>query len=296
MTFSLSSAILTEVAWRAFSIVRDCEIRFMPDGTIQSLGRAPYASWRLENGALDLFDADGTWSSHLYQPRDISGTYLIRGHHIVDERPGNTLCLERRYNTDTKFISNSTNLLLKDSIARYGWTIGNHTYGRPEILEPDCAGLTIGRFTSMPNTLTLCLGNHLTRAITTYPFASLRHYWDTAPVQADHTTHGNIAIGSDVWFGDGSMVMSGVTIGHGAVIAARCVVTRDVPPYAIVTGTPGQVNRYRFDVTVRERLLNIAWWDWPEDKLAEAIPLMMSEKIDDFLNRYDPAEASIPSL
>ena len=81
-----------------------------------------------------------------------------------------------------------------------------------------------------------------------------------------------MTIGHDVWLGSGAIVLSGVTIGHGAVVAAHAVVTRDVPPYAIVGGNPAKVIRYRFDEETVAALLEAPWWDLPRDKIATPHP------------------------
>lgn len=81
-------------------------------------------------------------------------------------------------------------------------------------------------------------------------------------------SRGDTAIGSDVWIGSGAWIMPGVTIAAGAIVAARSVVTRDVPPYAIVAGNPAREVRRRFDETIVDRLLAIAWWDWPVAQIA----------------------------
>jgi virginiamycin A acetyltransferase len=82
-------------------------------------------------------------------------------------------------------------------------------------------------------------------------------------------SRGDTVVGHDVWFGYRALVMPGVTIGHGAVIAAGSVVTNDVPPYAIVGGNPGRVVRRRYDDAEVELLLGAAWWDWPVEAVTE---------------------------
>ena len=86
-------------------------------------------------------------------------------------------------------------------------------------------------------------------------------------------------IGNDVWIGYEAVVMAGVHIGDGAVVAARAVVTRDVPPYAIVGGVPARIIRMRFDERTIARLLETAWWDWPADRIRRAIPRLADRSL-----------------
>ena len=97
---------------------------------------------------------------------------------------------------------------------------------------------------------------------------------------------GNIDIGNDVWIGAKSTIMSGVKIGDGAVIGARTMVTKDVPPYSIVVGNPGRIIKYRFNEDQVQKLLKIKWWDWTEDRIKTEATDMWSDKIDEFIERH----------
>jgi acetyltransferase-like isoleucine patch superfamily enzyme len=97
---------------------------------------------------------------------------------------------------------------------------------------------------------------------------------------------GDIVIENDVWIGAKATIMSGVKISNGAIVAANSVVTKDVPPYAIVAGNPGKVVKYRFNDKQIERLLSISWWDWSEEKIRENAMLMWSDNIDNFINKF----------
>jgi virginiamycin A acetyltransferase len=97
-------------------------------------------------------------------------------------------------------------------------------------------------------------------------------------------------VGNDVWFGYGVMVMPGVRIGHGAVIASGSVVVSDVPDYAVVGGNPARLIRRRFDEADVKRLVALAWWDWPVQHITEHIPAIMSGSIDD-LEAVAPARS-----
>lgn len=92
---------------------------------------------------------------------------------------------------------------------------------------------------------------------------------------------GDIVVGNDVWIGYEAVVMAGVTIGDGAIVASRAVVTCDVPPYAIVGGVPAKVIKYRFDPATVESLLAIKWWEWPAETIRRALPLIRGGKAEE---------------
>ncbi len=96
-----------------------------------------------------------------------------------------------------------------------------------------------------------------------------------------------VSIGNDVWIGQGAIVMPGVEIGHGAVVAAGAVVTKDIAPYAIVAGVPARFLRWRFEPKLGERIMALAWWDWEHDRLAKAIADMRVLSAEEFLEKYE---------
>jgi phosphonate metabolism protein (transferase hexapeptide repeat family) len=96
-----------------------------------------------------------------------------------------------------------------------------------------------------------------------------------------------VRIGNDVWIGHGAVIMPGVNVGDGAVVGANAVVTKDVAPYEIVAGMPARRLRMRFAEEVAARLQALGWWDWPAEKLAQAIPDMQVLAIDDFLAKWE---------
>ena len=103
-----------------------------------------------------------------------------------------------------------------------------------------------------------------------------------------------VTIGHDVWIGHGAVVMPGVTIGNGAVIGANAVVTRDVPGWTIVAGVPGLELKERFPAGIAARIEKMAWWDWPREKLFEAVPDMQRLRIEEFLARWEERGSGTP--
>ena len=164
--------------------------------------------------------------------------------------------------------------------------VGEFTYGRPIVLQWDKhTRLKIGKFCSIGANVQIYLGGeHHTEWITTYPL-------DVLMGEAETPSKGNVTIGNDVWLGNNVVILSGVTIGDGAVIGNGAVVTKDVQSYEIVGGNPAKRIRWRFG-TMRDcvRVWRLNWWDWPLEKIAEEMPLLISKNVDrliDFDGRYN---------
>ena len=90
-----------------------------------------------------------------------------------------------------------------------------------------------------------------------------------------------------MWVGSYATILSGVRIGHGAVVGANAVVVRDVPPYAVVAGNPARIVKYRFDNKIVEKLLDMEWWDWPEEKILNYAHLICSRDVESIFNSED---------
>ncbi len=125
--------------------------------------------------------------------------------------------------------------------------------------------LIIGKFCMIASDVTFIMNgaNHLTDAISTYPFAIFGDGWEGAMEGREYPRKGNITIGNDVWIGYNATIMAGVTIGDGAIIATNATVVKDVPPYTIVGGNPAREIKTRFDEATIEKLLKLKWWDKP---------------------------------
>lgn len=131
--------------------------------------------------------------------------------------------------------------------------------------------LIIGDFVAIAHGVQIFMngGTHAMSGFSTFPFnifgEGWEHGFDPATWSQEHK--GDTVIGPDVWIGTEAVLMPGVTVGAGAIVSARAVVTRDVPPFAIVAGNPARVVRHRFDADTTRRLLAVAWWDWPVDRI-----------------------------
>ncbi len=131
--------------------------------------------------------------------------------------------------------------------------------------------LIIGRFCAIAEGTRFIMNgaNHAMSGFSTYPFNIFGHGWENGfdPVTWSKEVRGDTVVGSDVWIGMEAVILPGIEIGHGAIIAAKSVVTHDVPPYAIVAGNAAKVVKKRFDDITIRRLLAVAWWDWSVDKI-----------------------------
>ena len=142
--------------------------------------------------------------------------------------------------------------------------------------------LIIGKFCMIASDVTFIMNgaNHLSEAISTFPFAIFGEAWSNAMQGKEYPTKGDTTIGNDVWIGYGSTIMPGVSIGDGAIIATKSVVTKDVEPYAIVGGNPAKVIRKRFPEKEIEALLEIKWWDWSIEKITENVQHLTGDNIE----------------
>ena len=123
--------------------------------------------------------------------------------------------------------------------------------------------------------------NHAMNSLSTYPFPIFFEEWglDVKNITDAWDNKGDIIIGNDVWIGYEAVILSGITIGDGAIIGTRAVVTKDVPPYTIVGGVPAKPIRKRFDDVTIARLLELKWWDWSEERIKANLEIIQSGRM-----------------
>jgi acetyltransferase-like isoleucine patch superfamily enzyme len=174
------------------------------------------------------------------------------------------------------------------------FSMGRYSYGSPRLIKNkwDTARVRIGGFCSIaPEVSFLLGGNHRTQCVSSYPLR-IKLGLPNAADDGVGASKGDITIGNDVWIGHGAFILSGVTIGDGAVIGASAVVASDVRAYAVVAGNPARELRRRFNDAQVNALLEIAWWDWPIERIRAEAPHLTSLAIDDFIRRFRAATAA----
>lgn len=191
------------------------------------------------------------------------------------------------------------NAVIKDPQIEVGdYTIYNDFIADPLLFEKNNVlyhypilreKLIIGKFCSIAcgTKFLFNCANHSLKSLSTYTFPLFYEEWELekSNITTAWDNKGDIVIGNDVWIGYEAVIMAGVHIGDGAIIAARAVVTKDVPPYTIVGGTPAKEIRKRFDAEVIQQLLLLKWWNWSTDKIRQCLPSIMEGKINELLTR-----------
>jgi virginiamycin A acetyltransferase len=182
-------------------------------------------------------------------------------------------------------------VFLKPLVENPNIDVGDYTYydhpDDPLAFERDAVlyafgpeRLVIGRYCAIAAGVRFLMpgANHADLGPSTFPFGIFGEPWAerTMDLVLGAPSRGDTVVGHDVWLGYSALVLPGVTIGHGAVVAAGSVVARDVPPYAIVAGNPARVVRRRYDDEDVERLLRAAWWDWPVALVTEHARTIMA--------------------
>lgn len=125
--------------------------------------------------------------------------------------------------------------------------------------------------------------NHTLSSLSTYPFPLFFEEWglEKRNVAASWDNKGDIVIGNDVWIGYEAVIMAGVTIGDGAIIGARAVVTKDVPPYMVAGGIPAKPIKKRYPEETIAALSELKWWDWPEERIAQNLHAIQAGKLNE---------------
>lgn len=143
--------------------------------------------------------------------------------------------------------------------------VGKSNYYFPGkiFLKPGINEIIIGNYCAIGENLRVVASNHNYNL----PAVLVSLYLDKFGKYPGYISKGPVTIGSDIWFGDDVIVLGGVTVGDGSIIAAGSVVTKDVPPYAIIAGVPGRVVKYRFNNNIISFLLDLKWWDWSDDRI-----------------------------
>lgn len=166
--------------------------------------------------------------------------------------------------------------------------IGDFSYGIPEIYSwGENTRLIIGKFCSIASGVSIFLGgNHRVDWNSTYPFNALMPE-SFSHIKGHPCSKGDVVIGNDVWIGSDSKIMSGVTIADGCVVAANALVAKSIlKPYTIVGGVPAKIIRRRFSAIAIRRLCKMKWWDWVDEDIIAAIPLLQSNDMDGLWNYY----------
>jgi virginiamycin A acetyltransferase len=145
--------------------------------------------------------------------------------------------------------------------------------------------LIIGKFCMIASDVKFIMNgaNHLSNAISAYPFAVFGKGWEIAMDGKSYPNKGDITIGNDVWIGYNATIMAGVTIGDGAIIATNATVVKDVAPYSIVGGNPAMEIKKRFSDEKIQQLLELQWWNWDIDKITQNIQVLTSTEIDNLV-------------
>ena len=189
-------------------------------------------------------------------------------------------------------------IYLKNAITNSSITVGDYTMYNDFVNDPtnfeknnvlyhypiNHDKLFIGKFCSIACGAKFLFNsaNHTMASLSTYPFPLFFDEWELEKtnVMDAWDNKGDIVVGNDVWIGYEAVILAGVTIGDGAVIGARAVVTKDVPPYTVVGGVPAKPIKKRFNDETITELLKLKWWNWSEEKISQNIKSIQSGNIE----------------
>ncbi|MFC1672945.1 CatB-related O-acetyltransferase [Pseudomonadota bacterium] len=188
-------------------------------------------------------------------------------------------------------------VFISPHVTRANISVGDYSYydspDHPERFQDDNVlhhyehtgdRLIIGKYCALAHGVRFVMNgaNHRIDGVSTYPFPIFGEGWGQhMDLLSDLPSRGDTVVGNDAWIGMEAMLMPGVTIGDGAIIGARAVVSRDVPPYSVVAGNPARVVRERFNRDEAARLVAVAWWDWPTEVVSEHVRTLMAGNVDE---------------
>lgn len=224
--------------------------------------------------------------------------------------------MRERNNERVYLLDDSTDIVyLKNVIDDPDIEVGEHTYYHDPVRDPrDFAknnilyhfpnagdSIKIGKYCSIAcGARIMCsIAHHSKRSLAYYPFPLILDHWELSKEDLHWEDKGPTVIGNDVWLGYESLIMPGVHIGDGAAVGSRSVVTKDVPPYTVVAGAPARVIRKRFDDATIEALLELKWWDLPEEELKDLLPYLVHGDLEHVLEQkmiQDTAKNIIKAL
>lgn len=202
-----------------------------------------------------------------------------------------SLCMENGFTSEDFYYIFWEDAISRNDYSYKGCKIGRFTYGAESLISNTSVSISIGRFCSINNTARV-LANHPTEYVTTHPFLDKAIAWSWEDYDSTeraayikkygkHQVGGEkslrkntrVTIGNDVWIGANVLIMPGVQVGNGAIIAGGAVVTHDVEPYAVIGGVPAGVIKYRFSEEEILQFEEIRWWNWSDEKIKENLEL-----------------------
>ena len=205
--------------------------------------------------------------------------------------------------TDTKKLYPRTGdkqtIYLKNAITDPSIMVGDYTMYNDFVNDPvgfeknnvlyhypiNCDRLIIGKFCSIACGAKFLFNsaNHTLSSLSTYPFPLFFEEWglEKRNVAESWDNKGDIVLGNDVWIGYEAVIMAGVTIGDGAIIGARAVVTKDVPPYTVAGGIPAKPIKKRYPEETIAALSELKWWDWPENRIAQNLHAIQAGQLNE---------------
>ena len=277
-------AVVLGRTWQYSSYVRphrNYEIILAPNGNIQTTFEIVEHRWNISGGKLHFYDCSGAIYATL--------TPFLLDEEIVFEDSVNlggdgpvVRIAPVPVSDNTK--PSSIHPCWRLEVAQTRCSIGAYSHGLPEIIEGEVGYLTVGKYCT--------LGKHGRIAFDQGPrddisVCAIRPPRNGRDHVQEHLSN-DVVIGNDVWLGTGFVIRGGITIGDGAIIGMNAVVIDDVPAYTVVDGAPAKFIKKRFDEDIVQRLLGLKWWDWPQERVARMLPLILSEGVETFLDANEP--------